>query len=254
MSFPRPAVALMQPTFLPWQGYFALLANVDVFVFLDDYQFCRRSFMQRNRLFLAPGNPGWITVPVEHVGSEDRALLSAVRPLLGPGFRRKFQTTLRHSYGVTPFYARYAPEIEAWITRDFSDLASFNIWLIQMMAAWLGLTPSFQRSSSIGSVGKRSVRLVDLLRRLQAQTYLSARGSFDYMVEDGIFPLEDIETRFQIFEPLPYPQRHSPQFVSHLSMLDAVLQVGAQQALELMHAGQKQFVAWHDMQSSARRT
>ena len=74
------AAALMQPTFLPWSGYFALIDAADVFIFLDDFQFQRRSWHHRNRIFVAPGKPAWITVPVAHTRSETRGSINVIRP------------------------------------------------------------------------------------------------------------------------------------------------------------------------------
>lgn len=244
MSFPRPAAALMQPTFLPWQGYFALIASVDHFVFLDDFQFVRRSFMHRNRLFLAPDNPSWVSLPVEHGG---RGAVNAVRPILDQGFRHKFLVSLRHVYGHARHFDVIFPAVEEWIQKDWRTLADLNIAFIEMVAHRLGLAPTFARSSTLGSEGKRSSRLLSLLDRLGARTYLSARGSYEYMVEDGVFTGADPEVRFQAFEPQSYPQRHAEAFVPYLSVLDALLQVGPDATKALVSAGQKKFVAWADM-------
>ena len=74
-------VALMQPTFLPWLGYFALADAVDLFVFLDDFQFGRRTFGQRNRLFVAGDRVDWVSVPVAHAGDAGRVTYREARPL-----------------------------------------------------------------------------------------------------------------------------------------------------------------------------
>src|SRR3954470_10587714 len=88
-AFPSPTVALMQPTFMPWQGYFALIAAADCFVFLDDFQFCRRSFDQRNRILYGDGSANWITVPVVHAGTDHRGAFNEVVPQVDATFRRK---------------------------------------------------------------------------------------------------------------------------------------------------------------------
>jgi hypothetical protein len=246
VSFPRPAAALMQPTFLPWQGYFALIAHADHFVFLDDFQFVRRSFMQRNRLFVAVGNPSWVSLPVEHGG---RAGLHEMRPVLDDGFRDKFLTSLQQVYGKSPHFDEIFPTVRDWIGADWPTLADLNIAFIEQAARWLGFSPRFLRSSRLGSQGKRSARLASLLDGLEARTYLAARGSYPYMVEDAVFPRPAQEVRFQIFEPVVYPQRQSPTFVSHLSVLDALLQVGPAATRALVLQGQTRFVPWTEMPS-----
>ncbi len=84
-----------------------------------------------------------------------------------------------------------------------------NIAFIQLVAGCLGFEPTWRRSSELGSTGQRSDRVLDLLHRTGARTYLCARGSYDYMAEDGLFPVDDIEVVFQEFEPQPYAQRRT---------------------------------------------
>jgi WbqC-like protein family len=92
----------MQPAFLPWQGYFGLVAAADVFVLLDDFQFQRHSFHQRNRLRLADGTDTWISVPVAHPRDGDFPTLAEAAPLADAKWRRRLKTTLDQSYGRTP--------------------------------------------------------------------------------------------------------------------------------------------------------
>ena len=128
-----PAVALMQPTFLPWSGYFALIDAADVFVFLDDFQFQRRSWHHRNRIFAAPGKTAWITVPVAHTRFGRRARRStASRPsstlasggLSGDGAAR---ATVAPST-----LEKLMPSLSRWIESDWASLADLNIAFIDL--------------------------------------------------------------------------------------------------------------------------
>src|SRR5947209_19787967 len=91
-----PRVALMQPTFLPWQGYFALIAAADVFVLLDDFQFVRRSFHQRNRLYFLHEGPATVSVPVAHAAGGNEPPLSQARPTIDAKWRRHLKAKLDH--------------------------------------------------------------------------------------------------------------------------------------------------------------
>lgn len=246
-----PRVALMQPTFLPWVGYFALLEAADLFVFLDDFQFVRRSFHQRNRLFRSDGAAAWLTVPVEHTGSEARATLAEVRPAADARAREKLFSTLRHDYARTPFFRALAPELEAWLLAEHPSLAALNVAFIRWAAGKLGIITPTRLSSEVGSEGRRSARLAGLLGRLGAATYLSARGSAGYMLEDGVFPHPEVETFFQHHQPAPYPQVHSAQFVPYLSVLDLLCQVGPERAREVVRAGARPFDDWETMRKAA---
>jgi len=245
MPLSSPTAALMQPTFLPWVGYFALIRAADVFVFLDDFQFVRRSFHQRNRIFVARGKFDWVTVPVDHKGQQDVSLVE-VTPRLDE-VRGKLVGMLRHAYAQAPFLKPLLPEIEAWIRAPHATLADLNIGFIEMAARWLGIETRFVRSSTLGASGVRSSRIADVLRRVGAKTYLSARGAADYMIADGVFPLADVQTVFQSYTPAPYAQVQSPAFVPYLSVLDVVLQVGPTEARTVLAAGEGPFTSWDDM-------
>jgi hypothetical protein len=249
-----PRVALMQPTFLPWQGYFGLVAAADVFVLLDDFQFQRHSFHQRNRLRTAGGEETWVTLPVGHPRDGEFPTLGDAVPLVDPKWRRRFTTTLEQSYGRAPHHDAVRAPIDAWVDATWPSVAEMNIAFIQVVAGLLELAPTWRRSSEIGSTGQRSERVLDLLQRCEARTYLCARGSFEYMAEDGLFPVDDIDVVFQDFEPQPYPQRRADAFMSHLSILDALFEVGPDATRALVLAGQRAWTPWRAMPAMTAAT
>ena len=100
----------MQPTFLPWQGYFGLVAAAEVFVLLDDFQFQRHSFQQRNRIRLADGAESWISLPVAHPAGEFPTLAQAA-PVVDAKWRRPFSLLRRCS-----IFSVKSPRQKTWIT------------------------------------------------------------------------------------------------------------------------------------------
>ncbi len=237
-------MAMMQPTFLPWAGYFALMDAADCFVLLDDFQFQRQSFQQRNRLFVGGQRVGWVTVPVEHRHSTDFPLLCDIEPILTARFRDKLSGLLRQNYGFSEHFAEVAAAVEAVLARDWQSLADLNIALIEKLAALLGISTMLLRSSDVQATGKRSQRVAELLRKVHATTYLAAAGAAAYMREDGVFPLPDVETLFQDYSPLAYPQGHSDVFIPHLSVLDMLFQLGPARSREVVRAGGGDFLPW----------
>jgi hypothetical protein len=243
----------MQPTFLPWQGFFALVAFADVFVFLDDFQFQRHSFHQRNRLRMGDGSEAWVTVPVAHPKGEFPAL-SAAETVVDDKWRRRIKATLDQSYGRAAYHGELRPAVDAWLDTAFASLAEMNIAFIQWVATSLGFAPEWQRSSALGATGERSERVLDLLRKAGAREYLAARGSFEYMRDDAVFPVDDVDVVFQEFEPVPYAQRKATEFISHLSVLDALFEVGADATRALVLEGQRSWVPWDAMAATAAAT
>jgi hypothetical protein len=244
----------MQPAFLPWQGLFGLVAASDVFVFLDDFQFQRHSYHQRNRIRLAGGEPAWISLPVAHPRDGAFPTLAAAVPRVDAKWRRRVKTTLDQSYGRAEYHAALRGEVDAWIDASWPSVADMNIAFIRLVARLLELAPQWLLSSDLGATGQRSARVLDLLHRAGARTYLCAHGAYDYMVDDGVFPAAGIEVAFQEFEPVPYPQSRSAGFESHLSVLDALFEVGPAQTRELVRAGQRAWTPWRAMPAMTAAT
>jgi WbqC-like protein family len=243
----------MQPLFLPWQGFFALAVAADVFVFLDDFQFQRHSFHQRNRLRLADGAETWVTVPVSHPGAEFPNL-DVARPVVDDKWRRRLKATLTQSYGRTAHHDALRPGLDAWIDESFASVADMNIAFIRWAAPLLGASPVWMRSSELHARGERSARVLDLLRETKAATYLAARGSFEYMLDDGVFPVDGIDVVFQEFVPPAYPQRRADEFVPYLSVLDALFEIGSEATAALVRDGQRDWTPWDAMVATAAAT
>lgn len=239
------SVAMMQPTFLPWAGFFALMDAADCFVMLDDFQFQRRSFHQRNRLFVGGRQVGWVTVPVEHSHGTEFPLLCNLRPVLTPRFRDKLRGLLFHNYGFSEHFTEVATAVDAVIERDWHSLADLNIVLIEELASLLDISTVFVRSSQFQTAGPRSERIANLLHKVHATTFLAAAGAETFLREDRVFPLEDIDTLFQDYLPCPYPQRHSDCFIPYLSVLDMLFQLGPLRSRDVVRAGGRDFVPWH---------
>ena len=245
-------VAMMQPTFLPWQGFFELIYQSDRFVFCDDYQFSHYSYHQRNRLFLTGDRVHWYTVPLEAKESIERPL-NQVRIADRLPWRRKMWKQILHNYCTAPFFSVVAPRVEEWLLAPAESLAAQNIAFIRLACELMAVHREFRLSSSHPSGLSRSHRIVDLLRWCGASRFLSAQGSFGYMKANGVLPVDGIEMRFQDYRPKPYPQVGSKgQFVPCLSVLDALFNIGPEATRGLIAAGTERWLAWDDMLASGR--
>lgn len=217
--------AIMQPTYLPWSGYFNLMAGVDVFVLLDDVQFQRRSWHTRNRILLQ-GGEHLLTVPVAAAHQRDR--LDAVQTADGP-WRARHWATLVSAYGKAPhgreLLALLQPLYQAEATADRS-LTGWNESLIRVLAQALHIHTPLVRASQLGCGGQRAEHLLNLCLHLGCDHYLSPRGSRDYLEEDRFEDNDRVGLAFQNFEPRPYPQQRAEAFVSHLSVVDVIAQQG----------------------------
>lgn len=215
-------VAIMQPTFLPWSGYFHLMTEVDCFVFLDDVQLQKPSWQTRNRI-LFRGSPHFLTVPI--LGS--RHQLISETQLASEPFREKHLELLRHAYGKHPYGALVSSLLQdIYADPSLSLLVDLNERFIRSVAQLLHITPTFMRASELTAKGKRSTHLLELLALLGSQSYLSPRGSAAYIEEDGVLEAAGIEVHYQDYPMRPYPQLGTLEFVSHLSILDVLAHLG----------------------------
>lgn len=228
-------LAMMQPTFMPWLGYFALIDQAHTFVFLDDFQFVRRSFHQRNRLFVGPQNPQWISLPIAHPGTQEISIDQARLDL--QSFRLEvFLKKIRLSYGKSPWW-ELGEQILLRGLKPEHSLAEVNMEIILGMCEALGIESHFQKSSDLAKEGSRSAKIISLLKQLDSHRYLAARGSKAYMDEDHFGEYFKGEVLFQNFSCIKYTQKHSQEFEPFLSVFDALWQVGPEATLDLIRQG-----------------
>lgn len=213
----------MQPTYLPWAGYFNLASKVDVFVFFDDAQYERSSWQNRNKVLNA-GRAHWITVPVmrDFLG----AAINSVHTDEKLPWRKKHAALLAQAYGKHPFGLEALQLIEIISDPTIDVLAEFNIRIIRECCAHMGIAPRFARTSEMNVTGKRSERLISICEQFACDEYLSPPGARDYLAEDRFEKLTNIRLRINDFIPQTYPQRGTAQFISHLSIVDLAANIG----------------------------
>jgi hypothetical protein len=215
---------IMQPTYLPWSGYFNLIGQADDFVFLDDVQFSHQSWQQRNRI-VVDGKPFVLSVPVLTADRGPQPICE-VRVDESKNWRKKHLRTLQQAYARHPYGKQATALVESAMSGGSGLLAEINIAIIHAFCEALCLAPRFHRSSALSVGGARSERLVEMCRLLGTRIYLSPRGSQDYLEEDRVFEGSDVELVYQQFVPAAYPQRGVIEFISHMSIVDLVANVG----------------------------
>ncbi len=241
-------VAIMQPTFLPWQGFFELIINSDKFIFLDDFQFCPRSHHTRNKLFVAKNNVDFYSVNIKKHKNQD-IKLNEVELSEDNKWKKDILKRISFVYSKAEFYQHYYPVVEKWLLADYKYLADINIAGIKMFCDILSIKKDFMYSSDYtketGSTSVRTKRIIDLTKWANADEYLCAFGSFDYMKEDG-YDYKKYPVVFQNYIPKPYKQIHSQEFVPYLSILDALFNIGGEETLKLIQNGTKNWLTWNE--------
>jgi hypothetical protein len=227
----------MQPTYLPWVGYFDLMDQVDQFVLLDDVQFVKRSWQQRNRL-KTPKGLEWLTIPVLHTGRREQTISEV--ELLDPSFWKKHLRGVELNYGAAPYFEEYLPGLRSCYeeTAPGMRLAGVTGRFITWLAGQLRIRTPIVWSSQLSVHGVRSERLVRICQALGADTYLSPPGSAEYLLGDlPLFREAGVAVFFHHYDPHEYRQLFPP-FLACASAIDLLFNEGPR-SLEVIRSGRR---------------
>ena len=223
-------IAIMQPTFLPWLGYFALIDSVDYFILLDDVQFSSQSFQNRNRIKTSHG-PLTLTVPCKR----GKQLISEVE-VSNISTYKKLVRSIEQSYSKALYNDEIIPAVNLIFSNNHQLLVNLNCQLIETIVNVLSINTTLIRSSvlSVPKVEKR-MRLLKICEELNATEYFSVPGTLPYLREDNPFEFSDVQLIFFSFEHPTYPQLHGP-FEPYLSTIDAIANIGRKETIQLLRS------------------
>ena len=217
-------VTILQPSYLPWLGFFEQMSRSDKFVLLDDVQYTRRDWRNRNRIRVRE-NWIWLTVPVQQKSRFSQSLLET-RIDNSVSWRRKHLETLRQHYCKAPFFEKYFPRCQQVYEKDWTFLFDLCLETIQFLKEEMGIETPLLRSSEMKPGGEKTERLVSICRELGATHYLSGESGSNYIAEED-FSSQGIALEYQNYEHPVYPQRYTG-FVPHLSAIDLLFNCGEQ--------------------------
>ena len=214
-----------QPEHLPWLGFFDKIKQADLWVILDDVQYRRHYFQNRNRIRTAAGS-AWLTVPVwSECGV---TLIKDVQINDKAKWRRKCRETVRHAYIRAPFFETYMPMLDSVYGRSWASLVELNMELIRLLLQAFRIEKEIVLSSHLGRTERAGDLLLALAKECKASVYLSGVSGRDYLKLDE-FSRAGIEVRFQEFYHPIYPQLHQP-FEPCMSSIDLLFNHGPRSA------------------------
>jgi len=216
---------ILQPSYIPWRGYFDQINKADVFVFYDDVQYDKRGWRNRNQIKTRHGKQ-WLTIPVfSHGALTEQFPINHVRIVWDKAWNQDHRKALQHSYSKAPHFHRYDPLLEQFYTRRDEFLVDFTIDFTIALARELGIGHTrFLRSSELDVEGRKSDRLIAILKKLGADHYLSGPSAQEYIEEDK-FSEASIGLEFMLYDYPEYPQLYSP-YDPHVSILDLLFMTG----------------------------
>jgi hypothetical protein len=200
-----------------------MMSQVDVFVLLDNVQFEKKSWQQRNRIKTAQGEL-LLTLPVLSAGRFHQTIVDTQIAVSTP-FAAKHIKSLQTAYAKAAHLDEYLPQLSDLIGSGESSLATFNESIIRWMAHRLGITTRIIRGSDLESTGRGTQLTVAQLCELGATRFLAAAGSRPYVSAEPAFAAHGIDVIYHSYHHPEYPQLHGP-FVPYLSAVDALLNIG----------------------------
>jgi hypothetical protein len=215
-------VAVHQPQYLPWLGYFDKMRRSDVFCFLDNVQYKKNDWQNRNRIKTAQGWQ-WLTVPVHYRFHQK---ISEVTINNTVNWKKKHLQALISNYNRTPYFKQFLDILEQVYSETWDSLSDLNIILIKRLSHAFGLGQRpIVKASDYDLRENPTDRLIDICTAMNADTYLSGRDGVKYMKMER-FRQSGIRVVVQDFQHPIYPQVFEG-FQSHMSAVDLLFNCGA---------------------------
>jgi len=214
-------VAIHQPNFLPWIGYFYKIAKSDIFVFLDNVQYTKNSFINRNKIKTSQ-DVIWLTIPISFKFGQ---LINEVKIDNKTDWRKKHLRTLEMNYKRSNFFKEVFELIKRiYYLKNWQNLSDFNISLIKTIISYLDLNKTLVQSSSLDIQGKNTKLLIQIVKKVDGDVYLSGFGGAKYQ-EETSFKNEGIELVYYNFRHPAYKQLWN-DFIPNLSIIDLLFNYG----------------------------
>ncbi len=213
-------VAILQSNYIPWKGYFDLIHEVDLFVFHDDLQYTHSDWRNRNLIMTAQG-PKWLTIPA---GRSEKRLICEVE-IKDQGWKGKHRRLIEQSYRGAPHFEEHRGLLDFLYDNEISNLSEYNQRAIRHVAELLGIDTELGDSRTIGAEGRKTQRLISMLRRVGATRYISGPAGKDY-IDEEMFVDAGIELVFKEYPRYPeYRQQFAP-FAHRVTVLDLIFNLG----------------------------
>lgn len=221
---------ILQPSYIPWRGYFHQIWKADCFIFYDDVQYDTRGWRNRNRI-KTPQGVKWLTIPVYNKGVQvEGTLIKDVRICPDTRWQDKHRRALENSYSKAPFFSTYMPRLEGFFKARWEFLSELTIEMTMALASELGVgRKRFLRSSALQVEGRKTDRLLNLLKAVGATHYITGPAAGTYLEEEKFWEA-GISLEYMSYNYPVYPQLYPP-YDAHVSILDLLFMAGP-------HAGQ----------------
>jgi hypothetical protein len=215
-------IAIVQSNYIPWKGYFDLINMVDVFIFHDDLRYTKQDWRNRNKIKTSGGTE-WLSIPC---GSNENRLICEVE-LRDQSWQRKHFRKITQTYQNAPYFELYREFFENfYLHNHWTNLSDLNQYLIKKISGlFLGISTKFDDSRRYNLKEKKAKRVLELLKKVGANEYLSGPAAKNYLDETQ-FKDAGIKCVWMDYSGYPEYDQPYPPFVHNVSIIDLLFNVG----------------------------
>ena len=223
-------VAIHQPNFIPWPGYFNKICKSDVFILLDDVEYTKNSLINRNSI-KSQTNELRLTIPVRNQSMRQLILDTEIA---NHNSLRKTWRSIEQSYAKSAFFKEFSKSFEEIFSSKYVYIHELNIALILNILKILNIKTQVVRSSKLGltNIGVKNDRIINLCLAVGATEYLSGAGAKKYN-DMEIYSKASIDLTYQDFKLVEYSQTKGP-FIEGLSIIDMLFNIGSEATKEFV--------------------
>lgn len=215
-------VAIVQSNYIPWKGYFDLIAAVDEFILYDDVQYTRRDWRNRNKI-KTPHGLHWLTVPVVVKGKYHQRIRDA--EIARPDWAAEHWKALTQNYKRATYFNELAGLLAPLYQESYWNLSQLNRRFIEVIARYIGIDTKISNSWDYTLVDGKTERLADLCVQAGATEYISGPSAKDY-IDESIFARRGIKLTWFEYSGYPeYPQLWGT-FEHGVTILDLLFNCG----------------------------
>jgi len=216
-------VAVLQSNYLPWKGYFDIIHDVDLFLFYDEVQYTKHDWRNRNKIKTKDGIQ-WLTIPV---GPKENYCIAEIQLTCLQKWQKKHWDRLRHVYANAPFFHLYKDFFEdVYLGRQWQYLYELNRYLITNISKFLKIETTFADSRSFPSIGKKHLKLLQIVEQSEAEVYITGPGTKDYLIVDD-YAKKNIKVVFKDYQGYPEYHQAFGKFVHEVSIVDLLFNTGS---------------------------
>lgn len=215
-------VGINQSNYLPWKGYFDIIHDVDVFIFYDDVKYTKNDWRNRNKIKGTNGS-FWLSVPVSKESVRFR--IDQVQ-LKDPSWQAKHFESIKSHYHNAPYFDEFIEFLASTYKRKiWTNLSELNHYTIKEICKRLGIKTEFLLSSDFELQGKKTDRLISLLKQVDAEYFLTGPKAKEY-IEEKKFVDAGIELRYKDYSGYPEYNQLWEKFDHNVSIIDVLLNCG----------------------------